>query len=143
MSDVRQKGNLIFKKTNPIDKSDPGFRITGHRLRWVAATQTEDRMGRIWVQLRKSDLPPDFLRQMKEGNRDVFNSNDGNTIRNRELVLAYAPDDEVKLLRQELDREARDRLSVVTSKAAPGGNRSLTVDEATMTKVSTSEFFDN
>jgi uncharacterized protein (DUF2252 family) len=138
---TQQKGSMKFISHRPKDKLDPGFRIVGHKLRWIASTQTEDKMGRIWRVLRKEDMPAETLKEMQAANRDMFGRD--NTIRNRELVLAYATEDAVNLERQSLQEAAKRQLSMVNSKSVPGGNKHITVDEAEMTKVSGSEFFNN
>lgn len=141
MSTVSQKGSLKFIAYRPTDKLDPGFKIVGHKLRWIAATQTEDKMGRIWRVLRKSDLPQEALKQLSDANRDFFGA--GDTIRNRELVLAYASEEAVLLERNAINEASRRQLGVVTSKAVPGGGKHMRVEESELTKVSTAEFFDN
>lgn len=141
MSAEKTKGSLKFIPHRPKDKLDPGFTIVGHKIRWLASTQTEDKMGRIWRILRKSDLPAETLRAMQEMNREVFGRDD--TIRNKELVLAYASNDAVELEREMLREAAQRQMSLVTSRAIPGGNKHMRVEEAEVTKVSGSEFFNN
>jgi hypothetical protein len=141
MSIEKQKGSLKFITYRPTDKLDPGFRIVGHKLRWIASTQTEDKMGRIWRVLRKNELPAESLKAMQEANRDMFGRDD--TIRNRELVLAYAPESAVNEERQMLDEASRRQMGLITSKAVPGGNKHIRVEEAEVTKVSGSEYFNN
>jgi len=138
---TQQKGSMKFISHRPKDKLDPGFRIVGHKLRWIASTQTEDKMGRIWRVLRKEEMPAETLKEMQAANRDMFGRD--NTIRNRELVLAYASEDAVNLERQSLQEAAKRQLNMVNSKSVPGGNKHITVDESEMTKVSGSEFFNN
>jgi len=128
MSDVKSKNNLKFVTHRPIDKSDPGFKIVGCKLRWLASNQTEDRPGRIFRILRKSDLPPEILKQMEFHNRDMFNKDE--VIRNRELVLAWAPDEAVAEHKKDLAEAARRQMALVTSRAAPGNNRNMRVEEA-------------
>jgi hypothetical protein len=137
----KSKGQFKFITHRPKDKLDPGFRIVGMKLRWIAATQTEDRMGRIWRVLRKEDLPPEVLKQMKDGNRDMFGQD--NTIRSRELTLAYATEEAVAEERRLVDQASRAQMAQVTSKTAPGGNKHMKVEEAELTQVSGSEFFNN
>jgi ABC-type thiamine transport system substrate-binding protein len=141
MSAVSQKGSLKFISYRPTDKLDPGFKIVGHKLRWIAATQTEDKMGRIWRVLRKSELSKDALQSLSESNRDMFGS--GDTIRNRELVLSYASEEAVLVERNAINESSKRQLSSVTSKAVPGGGRHMKVQESELSKVSTAEFFDN
>lgn len=141
MSEVNSKGMLKFIAAKPIDKSDPGFKILGHKLRWLSSGAQEDKMGRIWKVLRKTDLPPAVLQQLKDMNRaDMFGRDD--TIRNRELVLAYAPDEVVAISKLELKEAADRQRSLITSKAVPGGGgKHMRVEEAEMSKVSSEEFF--
>lgn len=142
MSNIeKQKGALKFISYRPQDKLDPGFRIVGHKLRWIASTQTEDKMGRIWRVLRKTEMHPDTIKAMQEANRDMFGRDD--TIRNRELVLAYAPESAVNEERKLLDEASRRQLGLITSKSVPGGNKHIRVDEAEVTKVSGSDYFNN
>lgn len=138
MSDVKTKGGLTFIATRPIDKTDPGFRIKGHKLRWVASNATEDKMGRFWRIIRRDELPKEFVEAMKAANRDMFGQD--STIRNRELVLAYAPEEVVAERRKELKEAAERQMSLVTSRAAP--NRHMRVEEAEMTRESASDFFE-
>jgi hypothetical protein len=138
MSEVKAKGGLKFVSHRPTDKTDPGFRIVGHKLRWVAANATEDKMGRFWRVIRKHELPEDFLKAMKEANREMFGQD--STIRNRELVLAYAPDEVVGQAREELRQAAKSQLSRVTSRAAP--NKHMRVEEAELSHESSSDFFE-
>lgn len=139
--DVKAKGGLRFQATKPLDKSDPGFRILGHKLHWVAAHQTENRMDGLWRIIKKDELPAEFLAAMKQSNRDMFGSD--NTIRNKELVLAYASQDAVDERNAEARLAANHQMNLVTSKAVPGGNKHMRVDEAELTKVSSAEFFNN
>lgn len=132
MSDVKTKGTMKFVTHRPIDKSDPGFKIVGCKLRWLASNQTEDRPGRIFRILRKSDLPPEILKQMEHYNRDMFNKDE--VIRNRELVLAWAPEEAVAAHKKELAETARRQLAMVTSRATPGNNRNMRVEEAELTQ---------
>lgn len=141
MSLEKQKGSLKFITHRPTDRLDPGFKIVGHKLRWIASSQTEDKMGRMWRVLRKSELPAETLKAMQEANRDMFGRDD--TIRNKELVLAFASEEAVNVERQMLQDNARRQVSAVTSKSVPGGNRHIRVDEAEVTRVSGSEFFNN
>lgn len=138
MSDVKTKGGLTFIATRPIDKTDPGFRIAGHKLRWVAANATEDKMGRFWRVIRKDELPAEFIKAMKEANREMFGQD--STIRNRELVLAYAPESVVNDHRKELKEAAQRQMSLVTNRAAP--NRHMRVEEAELSRESASDFFE-
>jgi len=139
--DVKSKGSLKFQAHKPLDKSDPGFRILGHKLRWIAAHQTENRMDGLWRVLRKDELPTEFLGAMKSANKDMFGAD--NTIRNKELVLAFASQEAVDQRNAEAQEAARHQMSLVSSKAVPGGNRHMKVDESEVTKVSSREFFEN
>ena len=141
MSNEKIKGSLKFITYRPQDKLDPGFRIVGHKLRWIASSQTEDKMGRIWRVLRKNELPAETLKAMQDANRDMFGRDD--TIRNRELVLAYATESAVNEERQLLDESSRRQMGLITSRSIPGGNKHMRVEEAEVTKVSGSEFFNN
>jgi hypothetical protein len=135
----KSKGQMKFLTHRPKDKLDPGFRIVGMKLRWIAATQTEDRMGRIWRVLRKEEMPPEILKQMRDGNRDMFGQD--NTIRSRELILAYATEEAVAEERRMNEALAKSQMAQVTSKSAPGGNKHVKVQEAELSQVSSSEFF--
>jgi len=141
MSEVKTKNGLKFVTHRPKDKSDPGFKIVGAQLRWIAANQTEDRPGRIFRILRKTDLPPELSKAMTDYNADMFNK-DG-IIRNRELVLAWAPMEKVQEHKKELEMAAKRQMSMVTSKANVGGAKGMKVFEAEMSKGNTEDFFNN
>jgi hypothetical protein len=140
MSDVKTKGNLKFIKHRPIDKTDPGFRIVGWKLRWIAMGTTESKDGRIWRVLRKSEIPAEILTAMTVNNPDIFGQD--STIRNRELVLAYAPEEIAAAQRKEAEDIARGQMAQINRKSAPGGGRHISVDEAEVSHVSGAEFFD-
>ncbi len=141
MSDVKTKGSLKFVTHRPKDKSDPGFKIVGAQLRWLASSQTEDRPGRIFRILRKTDLPPEIIKQMHDFNPEMFNK-DG-IIRNRELVLAWAPSEKVAEAKKELEMAAKAQFARITSKANPGNNRNMKVHEAEISQGNTEEFFNS
>lgn len=140
MSEVKSKGDLKFIKHRPTDKTDPGFRILGWKLRWISMGSTESKDGRFWRVLRKTEIPTDILKDMIAANPDLFGQD--STIRNRELVLAYAPEDVVAAHRKEIEAAAKQQMSLVTSKSAPGGGRHIKVDESEVSHVSGAEFFD-
>lgn len=77
-----------FVKHRPVDRSDPGFTIPGHTLRWISGRVSENNPGRIWMILRKSELPPDLIKYLEQHHPGAFR--EGDTIRRGDLVLSYA-----------------------------------------------------
>lgn len=131
---------LKFVTHKPKDKLDPGFQILGWKLRWIAATQTEDRYGRPHRVLKKEDLPADILKDMERSNPDFFARD--NTIRNRELVLAYCPIDVANNIRREMDQAARDQMARI--KSLPSNSKGMKLDEVDVRKIGAGEeFFNN
>lgn len=98
---------IAFVKHRPVDRSDPGFTIPGHRLRWVSARVSENEPGRPWRPLRKSQLSKELQDHLETINPDVFAH--GDTIRKGDLVLALAHEDRAKELRKELNERSRDQ----------------------------------
>jgi hypothetical protein len=101
-----------YRTHRPIDPSDPGFEIPGHKLRWLSGAVSELNPGRIWQIIRKNDLNPDLLKHIVRHNPGAFSS--GDTIRKGDLVLSYAPNDLVKEVRRELDVRASEAEGRIT-----------------------------
>jgi hypothetical protein len=88
-----------FTFHRPVDNSDPGFAIKGYKLRWLSAAVEVRRAARIWVPLKLSMLPKKVLDQMQERQPRWFGDD---TIRRKDLTLAFAPLDQVNELKREL-----------------------------------------
>ncbi len=106
---------MKFKDTDvsthsSVDNSDPGFAIKGVKLRWVSGQVESRRAGRIWVPLKVSMLPDKTVARMKEHNPSWFST--GDTIRRKDLTLAYAPLELVEARQRELHKQQRANESV-------------------------------
>ena len=84
----------------PVDGTDPGFMIKGYKLRWLSGGVEVRRAGRIWVPLKLSDLPAKALEKLKDYQGSWFSG--GDTVRRKDLTLAYAPLEQVEQRRREL-----------------------------------------
>lgn len=102
-----------FKTHRPKDALDVGFTLDGYKLRWISGRQTEDKFGRIWQVLHKTDLPEELIKEMKKYHLDLFAH--GDTIRKAELVLAFAPLERAMEHRKRLDAQNQDAMSRIQS----------------------------
>lgn len=105
MADVK------FLKHKPVDRSDPGFTIPGHKIRWISGSVAENNPGRPWVVIRKSKLDKELVEHLKDHNPFAFQ--EGDTIRRGDLVLAYAPNDMAEELRNEIRQKAAEQEALV------------------------------
>lgn len=94
----------------PVDTTDPGFAIKGVKLRWISGQVEARRAGRMWVPLKASMLPAKVLSKMKEANGSWFST--GDTIRKKDLTLAFAPIEQVEARRRELRQQQNANESV-------------------------------
>lgn len=122
-----------FNKHRPTDSSDPGFTIPGRHLRWVNGRVSENNQGRPWVILRKSDLPKDLITHIESHNPSAFTQ--GDTIRRGDLVLGYASNEAVDVLRRE-NREKADDVHGLVNRAPSiknkdGSNRAKVIENET------------
>lgn len=92
----------------PTDTLDPGFAIKGHKLRWIHGFKAEGPEMSIWKVLKKDELQPEQLKSLQQQIPGLFSG--GNTIRKRDLVLAYAPMDSVKEVRAEVDKANQEAM---------------------------------
>jgi len=81
-----------------VDNTDPGFALKGFKLRWMSNIVAVRRGVRIWRTLKISQLPKDVVTELKSINPAW---EDGDTIRRRDLTLAYASLEDVKSVREE------------------------------------------
>lgn len=112
--------------TRPVDRTDPGFRIKGVRLRWLSADVSEIRYGRIWRVLRKEDMPKELIDHIESVNPGAFR--DGNTIKRKGLFLGWAPEEEALKYRRELDQAAYEQRNAVDRMVAEIPKASTTSD---------------
>jgi hypothetical protein len=96
---------MKFKDTDvsvhlPVDTSDPGFAIKGFKLRWVSGGVEARRAGRMWQPLKLSMLPEKIIKSMSSHNAAWLSASAADTIRRRDLVLAFAPIDQVEARRR-------------------------------------------
>lgn len=102
---------FIPHKANHDDRLDVPFRIVGHKLRWVAARASEDKLTRVWKVLRKSELPASVVEDLERRSVNVFR--DGETIRFGGLVLAYASDEAVAEVRKRVQHESNSQIASI------------------------------
>lgn len=117
MSKQREGGSMPFERVRARDKSDPGFRLPGKKLRWISAKQTELNMDRPWAVLRRSMLPAELLQSLENANPGI--SSQGDTIRRGEMTLAYASEEAALHKRKEINTaiaEQKERIGVRPSK---------------------------
>ncbi len=96
---------MKFKDTDvsvhkSVDGTDPGFAIKGVKLRWISGQVEGRRAGRIWIPLKVSMLPEKTVARLREQNGSWFST--GDTIRRKDLTLAYAPLEQVEERQREL-----------------------------------------
>ena len=103
-----------FTFDRPVDHTDPGFAIKGCKLRWVSGHVESRRGGRIWHVLKKSDLPKKCLDEITD--RNPFWSSEGDTIRRRDLVLAYARQEDIDYVKRENRENQNANESVLRGK---------------------------
>jgi len=96
----KNKFTIRFRRTVDSDPCDVGFELDGFKLRWIRDRLQEDRIGRIWKPLQKSDLPESTLKELEKQRFGIWTG--GNTIRRGDLVLAYAPIEAVNEQKQEI-----------------------------------------
>ncbi len=125
----------------PIDATDPGFKVKGHRLRWVSSSVEMRRTGRAYIPLKISCLPESATKKLKETNPSWFNA--GDTIRRRDLVLCIAPIEEVEKTRKENKENQKANEGVFMKNKRIGTGSVKTTDEVEVAneRVSTAEKF--
>lgn len=102
----------VYKTHRVTDPSDPGFSIPGVKFRWVSGRVREGSASRdLWKVLRKSDISPKLVTHIESTRPNAFS--EGDTIRrgNGELILAYAPFDEIDKHRKYLDALTKEQTS--------------------------------
>lgn len=114
---------MKFKDTDvsthrSVDNSDPGFALKGHKLRWLSGAVEARRAGRIWTTLKVSMLPEPVLKKIRETQPGWLST--GDTIRKRDLVLAFAPLELVEERRRELRKQQNDNEAVFRGKVSMG-----------------------
>lgn len=126
---------LQFKTHRPADRSDPGFTIVGHKLRWVSGKVTEISPGRPWEIISKQNLSPEMQAHLKKFNPNAFAQ--GETIRRGDLVLAYCPNDVYEALQLENREKAKEQEAMVKRPAisSKSGKSNVTVTDDETTDV--------
>lgn len=124
MSDSKSNNNSKFKDTDftfhrARDNSDTGFAIKGHKLRWLSNAVEFRRSGRAWVPLRVSNLPKKVLDYLKDYQPRWVG--EGDTIRRRDLTLAYAPLEEIEKIARENKQNQKLNEAVLRGKTSHGG----------------------
>jgi len=116
----------------PIDATDPGFMVKGHKLRWVSAAVEVRRTGRAWIPLKISALPETATKKLKETNPSWFNA--GDTIRRRDLVLCVAPAEEVDRQKKENKENQKANEGVFQRNRKIGTGHVKTTDDVEVTQ---------
>ncbi len=128
---------MKFKDTDvsvhrAVDGTDPGFAIKGFKLRWLSGEVESRRAGRIWVPLKVSMLPEKTVARMREQTASWFST--GDTIRRKDLTLAFAPVEQVEARRRELFQQQRANESVFRPGIAAGGGHAKTDTDTGITQ---------
>lgn len=129
------KSGTKFSKHRPKDPLDPGFSLTGYKLKWMSPHKTEDRAGGIWETLHLTNVPEELKKVMKQNN--LFAK--GDTIRNNELVLGVCSEDVHAEMRQEKKSLAEEQLRRI--KNNPHNAQGMTVTDLEMSKRSAEDAF--
>lgn len=114
---------MKFKDTDvsmhrSVDNSDPGFAIKGFKLRWLSGGVEARRAGRMWQPLKLSMLPEKVLAKMRESNPSWFAAAD--TIRKKDLTLAFAPLQLVEERRRALKENQNANEAIFRGKVSVG-----------------------
>lgn len=125
------------KTHRPADQTDPGFAIKGYKLRWVSGVVEARRGGRMWRVLKLSQMPKGVVDKLKEVNRSF---SDGDTIRRRDLTLAYAPIEEVNERRKQLRDNQNANEAIFKGKATLADGVTKTEGSEALESVSASKF---
>ena len=105
-------------KVRPVDGSSTGFSIPGYKLRWLGATQSENRPGRIWKVLRVDDFDPKVVKELLNQYNLEFNTAKGNTLRRGDMTLAIASNKAAAEHKAELKKLSDESMGV--HKTSPG-----------------------
>lgn len=134
------KSDFIFSKGQPKDNSDPGFTLKGHVLRWVSGGVEARRAPRFWQPLKLSHIPKELHQEFQTKMRSMI---DGDTIRRRDLVLAFAKEDLVKERRKDIFEQQKANEAVFRGNALIAGNdhvRTMKDTSLTTERVSADQF---
>lgn len=112
-----------------VDNSDPGFAVKGIKLRWLSGAVEARRSGRIWQPLTKSMLP-EATRKKLEAVQPAF-KNGEDTIRRRDLTLAFAPNHLVEEKRRELKAQQNANEAVFRPGSTQGLPEGAKTDRST------------
>jgi hypothetical protein len=113
MSENSKFKDSDFEFHRPVDNTDPGFTIKGFKLRWLSASVEVRRAARIWVPLKLSHLPAKVKQKLQEANPRWLGDD---TVRKKDLTLAYAPIQEVEALRKGMKRNQNLNEAVLRGK---------------------------
>ena len=116
------KSDFIFSDKPPRDNSDPGFTLKGHTLRWLSGGVEARRAPRFWQPLKMSNIPKELQAKFKEKLRSLV---DGDTIRRRDLVLSFAPDELVQERRKDLRDQQRANEAIFRGQQRVGGSDTM------------------
>jgi hypothetical protein len=100
-----------FEFHRPVDNTDPGFSIKGCKLRWLSASVEVRRAARIWMPLKLSMMPEKVQGRLKEYQPRWFG--EGDTVRKKDMTLAFAPIDQVEELRRDIKKTQKLNESVL------------------------------
>lgn len=129
------KAGTKFTKHRPKDPLDPGFSLSGYRLKWMSPQKTEDRAGGIWETLHLSNVPKELVETMKKNN--LFAK--GDTIRLNELVLGICDEATHAQMRKEKQELADDQLKRIRN--SPHNAQGVRVTDAEFSRRSAEDAF--
>lgn len=122
------------------DNTDPGFALKGFKLRWLSGAVEARRAGRIWTPLKVSMLPDRVLNHLKDKQPAWLST--GDTIRRRDLTLAFAPQKLADDRRRELLKQQHANEAVLRGKVSLGHEITTEKDnEHVIGRAATSEEF--
>jgi hypothetical protein len=105
-----------FTEHKPVDNRDPGFALPGYQLRWLSSGVHERRPERVWSPITLAMLPDELLKRLKAKHPFWFRDSQGDTIRRRGDVLAFAPIEEAAEVRKENRQKAQDNMSIFNNR---------------------------
>lgn len=114
------KSDVTFHR--PTDNTDPGFAVRGKTLRWVSGGVEARRAPRFWKPLKISTFTKDLQDKVRER---VGSLVDGDTIRRRDLILSFAPNELVADRKKDLREQQRANEAVFRPNAGVAGNDAM------------------
>lgn len=116
---TRNGFNIEVRTGRARDGLDHGLTSNEIKFRWITARREEDKFGRIWQVLHKELLSEKTLAEMDKKLPGVWTG--GSTIRRGDLVLAFAPVEEVNKLKADNHERAKQQEDLVTKANTKSG----------------------